>query len=234
MPRSGIKEKSESFWARIRRGIFSRWKLGSFGNCARPVASVVAAATGSPLRPITSMRAPLTASPRWMDWTKTSRLPSFDCLTMKPRSVTRIRRVSSIGPVSSLSPWLSPASPPSSSSCDFLSGFAERMCSRNRPRLFCALSCRYLGPAAAAGGAPGLFASPPPRPGAPGWGLGERGPGLGERGPGLGERVELSGRRHHGSRLQTPAGRISQIGPHRITVFRPASFRGPVWLDGGA
>ena len=60
------------------------------------VASVVAASTARPLAPTSSTLAPSTGRPLRIDWTNTSRLPSFACLMMNPRSVIRMRRASSL------------------------------------------------------------------------------------------------------------------------------------------
>jgi hypothetical protein len=89
-----MKDKSESFRVTIIRGDFSCFHASNLASFARPVSSVVAASTACPLRPIASIRAPCTGSPLWIDSTNTSRVPSFACFTMKPRSVIRISRVS--------------------------------------------------------------------------------------------------------------------------------------------
>ena len=91
-----MNDTSPPFCARIRSGVFpSRLHGDGLGSCARPLTSVVADTTVWPLLPMTSMRAPSTGRPVRIDCTNTSRLPSLACFTMKPRSVTRMSRVSS-------------------------------------------------------------------------------------------------------------------------------------------
>ncbi len=91
---NGMKDRSRPVCATTSCGVFSRRSSSGdgLGSRARPLASVVAASTGRPLLPGISTRAPSTGKPVRIDCTNTSRLPSFACLTMKPRSVTRISR----------------------------------------------------------------------------------------------------------------------------------------------